>query len=453
MQIAVAGATGFVGRQLVAALADEHKVVALARRAPDFVDATNRAVDVGNYEEVLSALEGCDAAYYLIHSLDVGDFRARDLDLAKTFGAAAQVAGVKRIVYLGGLGENPTSDHLLSRQEVGIALGAEGVPIVELRAAVIIGAGSVSYEMLRYLTERLPFMVCPRWVRTAIEPIALSDVLLYLEKSLSVKPGIYEIGSGEVTTYRDMISIYARERGLGPTVIVDIPLLTPRLSSHWVDFVTPVDTKVSHSLIESLVTEVTVRDPDKTKVAFAITPTPIAQAIRKALDSQLREVEVSVLDRKSGLLNGVYTERIEIPIDSSLEIQLDDDFGRVGGDLDWYGLDFAWKIRMWIGRLFGERWRLRRPEKVKPDAVVDWWRVVERSPSELVLRAEGWFFGEGWLGWRVRDGVLIQVGILRPKGVLGFLYWKILQPIHRKVFRLQAEHRIVRAQRRIKVES
>lgn len=451
MQIAVAGATGFVGRRLVEALAGEHKVVALARRAPDFRNATNRAVDVGNYEEALRALEGCDAAYYLIHSLDVGDFRARDLDLAKTFGEAAQAAGVKRIVYLGGLGEDPTSDHLLSRQEVGAALGAKGVPVVELRAAVIIGAGSVSYEMLRYLTERLPFMVCPRWVRTAIEPIALSDVLLYLEKSLSVEPGIYEVGSGEVTTYRDMISIYARERGLGPTVIVDIPLLTPRLSSHWVDFVTPVDTKVSHSLIESLVTEVTVRDPNRTKDAFAIIPMPIAQAIREALDDQLITAEATVMDRESGLLDGIYTERIEIPIDEALESELNDDFDRIGGDLDWYGLDSAWRIRMWVGRLFGERWRLRRPEAVEPDAAVDWWRVVERSPNALVLRAEGWFFGEGWLGWRVQDGVLIQVGILRPKGVLGFLYWKILQPVHRKVFRLQAEHRVVRARRRIKV--
>lgn len=451
MQIAVAGATGFVGRRLVEALAGEHKVVALARRAPDFRNVTNRAVDVGNYEEALRALEGCDAAYYLIHSLDVGDFRARDLDLAKTFGEAAKAAGVKRIVYLGGLGEDPTSDHLLSRQEVGAALGAKGVPVVELRAAVIIGAGSVSYEMLRYLTERLPFMVCPRWVRTAIEPIALSDVLLYLEKSLSVEPGIYEVGSGEVTTYRDMISIYARERGLGPTVIVDIPLLTPRLSSHWVDFVTPVDTKVSHSLIESLVTEVTVRDPNRTKDAFAIIPMPIAQAIREALDDQLITAEATVMDRESGLLDGIYTERIEIPIDEALESQLDDDFDRIGGDLDWYGLDSAWRIRMWVGRLFGERWRLRRPEAVEPDAAVDWWRVVERSPNALVLRAEGWFFGEGWLGWRVQDGVLIQVGILRPKGVLGFLYWKILQPVHRKVFRLQAEHRVVRARRRIKV--
>ena len=349
MQIAVAGATGFVGRRLVEALAGEHKVVALARRAPDFRNATNRAVDVGNYEEALRALEGCDAAYYLIHSLDVGDFRARDLDLAKTFGEAAQAAGVKRIVYLGGLGEDPTSDHLLSRQEVGAALGAKGVPVVELRAAVIIGAGSVSYEMLRYLTERLPFMVCPRWVRTAIEPIALSDVLLYLEKSLSVEPGIYEVGSGEVTTYRDMISIYARERGLGPTVIVDIPLLTPRLSSHWVDFVTPVDTKVSHSLIESLVTEVTVRDPNRTKDAFAIIPMPIAQAIREALDDQLITAEATVMDRESGLLDGIYTERIEIPIDEALESQLDDDFDRIGGDLDWYGLDSAWRIRMWVG--------------------------------------------------------------------------------------------------------
>jgi len=451
MKIAVAGATGFVGQRLVPALASEHEVVALARRVPAFTGVSNRAIDVGNEADSMTALSGCAVAYYLVHSLDVGDFRARDLKLAKNFGRAAAAAGVSRIIYLGGLGENPSSDHLLSRQEVGVALGAAGVAVVELRAAVIIGVGSVGFEMLRYLTERLPFMVCPRWVRTAIEPIALSDVLLYLEKSLSAPPGIYEIGGGEVTTYRDMIDIYARARGLGRTVIIEIPLLTPRLSSHWVDFVTPVDSTVSHSLIESLVTEVTVRNPEHTMTAFSIKPMTIANAIREALDDQLIATEAALLNRQSGLLDGIYTERIAIPISPDLETEIDADFDRVGGDLDWYGLEAAWKMRIWGGRLVGERWRLRRPARIEQDAVVDWWRVAHRAPGELVLRAEGWFFGEGWLGWRVHGGELIQVGAFRPKGVFGFLYWKILQPIHRTIFHRQAQHRVIRAHRRTTV--
>src|SRR4051794_41125653 len=161
-------------------------------------------------------------------------FRERDFELASTFGKAAARAGVGRLVYLGGLGDDPTSEHLASRQEVGAALGAAGVPVVELRAAVVLGSGSISFEMLRYLTERLPAMVCPRWVRTSIQPIAERDLLDVLERGLDVEPGVYDIGGRDVTTYRDMIAAYARVRGLHMRHIVDIPLLTPRLSSYWV---------------------------------------------------------------------------------------------------------------------------------------------------------------------------------------------------------------------------
>src|SRR5688572_15902926 len=185
MRIAIAGASGFVGRALVARLVREgHDVVALGRRAPDLPGATSRAVDVSDADAVVDALTGCEGAYYLVHSLARDDFRERDRQLADSFGRASREAGVARIVYLGGLGEQPVSEHLASRQEVGRALGASGVPVVELRAAVILGSGSISFEMLRYLTERLPFMVCPRWVHTAIQPIALVDVLEYLVRSL-----------------------------------------------------------------------------------------------------------------------------------------------------------------------------------------------------------------------------------------------------------------------------
>src|SRR3954466_15641925 len=212
MRIAVAGATGFVGRALVARLVDDaHDVVALGRRPPDLPGATGHAVDVGDTAAVTAALDGCTAAYYLVHSLDTGDFRDRDQSpapafgrrarLAASFGGAARAAGIERIVYLGGLGEDPASEHLVSRQEVGRALGAAGVPVIELRAAVVLGTGSISFEMLRYLTERLPFMVCPRWVHTAIQPIALVDVLEYLVGSLTVEPDVYEIGGAEVTSY------------------------------------------------------------------------------------------------------------------------------------------------------------------------------------------------------------------------------------------------------------
>jgi hypothetical protein len=265
---------------------------------------------------------------------------------------------VERIVYLGGLGRAPASEHLASRQEVGGALGTAGVPVVELRAAVVLGAGSISCEMLRYLTERLPCMVCPRWVRTAIQPIALADVLEYLVRSLDVAPGVYEIGGAEVTTYRAMIDAYARARGLAPRVIVDVPYLTPRLSSYWVDLVTPVDRNVSHALIESLVTEVVVHDAPRTRAAFGIEPTGVVDAIARALDDQASAIDGDLLDRPTGLRDGVYTERVVVGCEGAAPAVLDADLDRIGGRLDWYGLGWLWRIRIVLGWLAGERWAL-----------------------------------------------------------------------------------------------
>ena len=447
MKIAVAGARGFVGRTLVAALVGDHDVLALGRRSPELAGAKGRSVDVGDEDGVAAALAGVDVAYYLVHSLDAGDFRERDRRLAESFGRGAAHAGVTRIVYLGGLGDDPSSEHLLSRQEVGVALGAAGVPVVELRAAVILGSGSISFEMLRYLTERLPFMVCPRWVRTKIQPIALADMVLHLVGALDVEPGIYEAGGPDVTTYRAMIDAYAEARGLRRRLIVDVPLLTPRLSSYWVDFVTPVDQQVSRALIESLVTEVVVHDAARTEAAFGIAARPLVDAIREALDDQAPEVEAEMLQRGSGLLDGVYTERVEIPIEPEDAARVDRDLDRVGGSLQWYGLVAGWRVRMAIGRLFGERWPLRRPSTVATGEPVDWWVVADRAPGRLVLRARWWFPGEGWLGWEVTDRVAVQVGALRPKGVPGFLYWKLLQPVHRLVFEAQARHRLAHARK------
>ncbi len=447
VKLAVAGASGFVGRGLVGALVDEHDVLALGRRSPELPGATGHSVDVGDEDAVATVLAGVDAVYYLVHSLDAGDFRKRDRLLAESFGRGAARAGVSRIVYLGGLGDDPSSEHLLSRQEVGVALGAAGVPVVELRAAVILGAGSISFEMLRYLTERLPFMVCPRWVRTRIQPIALGDMVRHLVGALDVEAGVYEVGGADVTTYREMIDAYAEARGLRRRLIVDVPLLTPRLSSYWVDFVTPVDQQVSHALIESLVTEVVVRDAARTEAAFGIPARPLVDAIRAALDEQAPEVEATLLARGSGLLDGVYTERVEIPIEPSDAEVIDRDLERVGGDLRWYGLVAGWRVRMALGRLAGERWPLRRPRRLEAGCEVDWWVVALRRRHALVLRALHWFVGEGWLGWEVHDDRLVQVGALRPKGVPGFLYWRLLQPVHRRVFEAQARHRLTRARR------
>jgi uncharacterized protein YbjT (DUF2867 family) len=445
VRIAVAGATGFVGRPLVARLLrDGHNVVALGRRAPDVAGADGRPVDVADEHAVTDALEGCDAAYYLVHSLGTSDFRDRDRQLAESFGRGAHAAGIGRIVYLGGLGEDPTSEHLRSRQEVGRRLGAAGVAVVELRAAVVLGAGSISFEMLRYLTERLPFMVCPRWVHTSIQPIALSDVLEYLVGSLDVEPGVYEIGGAEVTSYREMIRAYARARGLASRMIVDVPLLTPRLSSYWVDFVTPVDRHVSHALIESLVTEVVVKDPARTRAAFTVEPMGVVDAITRALDDQADAIDGSLLTRASGLDQGVYTERVEVPVPDDVAPAVRDDLARIGGYLAWYGVARLWRVRIAGGRWLRERWELRRPESLAAGVGVDWWTVVTSEPGTLVLRGDGWAPGDAWLGYRLADGDLVQVGALRTKGAVGFLYWKALAPVHHLVFTTLARHRVAR---------
>lgn len=276
-RVAVTGANGFVGARLVPHLAGRGAVVHAVVRGAPTVEARRgvevHVADVADVAVTTTALSGCEVAYYLVHAMAGGSgFAARDRALARSFARAASAAGVGRIVYLGGLGQGHLSEHLASRQEVGRVLGSTGVPVVELRAAVVLGAGSISFEMVRYLTERLPVMVCPRWVSTATQPVALGDLLAYLTEASGVAPGVYEVGCPDATTYREMMETYARVRGLRRRLIMKVPVLTPTLSAHWVDLVTPVDRAVSHALIGSLTNEVTVRDRARTDAAFTVRP-------------------------------------------------------------------------------------------------------------------------------------------------------------------------------------
>jgi hypothetical protein len=309
----------------------------------------------------------------------------------------------------------------------------------------VFGSGSISFEMLRALTERLPAMVCPRWVRTRIQPIARRDLLTYLEQSLHVAPGIYEIGGADVTTYREMISDYAKVRGLRPRRIVDIPLLTPHLSSYWVDLVTPVDSSISHSLIESLVTEVVVTDPGPAAQAFSVDPIGVQAALAAALDEQEEEIGHALFDLQNGLKDGVYSVVVEVAVPEGFDEALARDLVRIGGSLAWYGAAWGWALRLLLGRLFGEHLGRRRPDAVASGELVDWWRIVRSRPGELVLRGVGWFPGDAWLGYRVGQGSLRQVAAFRPRGIPGFLYWKVLHPVHHLAFDRMARHRIRRA--------
>ena len=458
---AVSGSTGFVGTNLVPHLVDRGWAVHALVRDAAGIEARDHVgvhvADVADTEAVVEALAGCEVAYYLVHAMAGGEgFAERDQVLARSFAEAAARAGVGRIVYLGGLGHDDLSTHLASRQEVGELLGSTGVPVVELRAAVVLGAGSISFEMVRYLTERLPMMVCPRWVNTPTQPIALGDLLGYLAESADVEPGIYEVGCTDATTYRQMMDTYARVRGLRRRLVVKVPVLTPALSAHWVDLVTPVDATVSHALIESLTNEVTVRTRERTDAAFTVRPLSVEAAIRVALDDQADRIAATLFDRRHGLADGVYTDRSAAPVRArdvgpggsvaGFAQDLDD----CGGRLSWYGLPFAWLLRITLGNVFGEDLRLGRPDRVETGAAVDWWTVVDRQPEVLVLQSRAWFCGEAWLGFRVsptEPRSIEQVGSLRTKGVLGMAYWWALWPIHLFAFRVMVHHRRARAHR------
>ena len=455
---AVVGAAGFVGANLVPRLVAEGFDVHALVRDPSGFDARDhvevRIADVADVESVTRALDGCETAYYLVHAMAGGPgFAERDRNLASAFAEAASTAGVGSIVYLGGLGHEDLSTHLASRQEVGTVLGSTGVPVVELRAAVVLGAGSISFEMVRYLTERLPMMICPRWVNTPMQPIALCDLLAYLVEATQVPPGVYEVGCTDATTYRQMMDTYARVRGLRPRLIVKVPVLTPALSAHWVDLVTPVDTAISHALIESLTNEVTVRTRDRTDAAFSVRPLTVEAAIRTALDSQTDRITATLFTRRHGLDEGVYTDRSRAllrPGDLGPDGTVPgfaEDLDDCGGRLSWYGLPFAWLLRITFGHLFGEDLRLGRPDHMAAGQRVDWWTVAVREDEVLVLRSFEWFCGEAWLGFRVAHAgspAIEQVGSLRTKGVLGMAYWWLLWPIHQFAFRAMVRHRRAR---------
>ncbi len=451
---AVVGASGYVGRRLAARLAsDGHRVIAIGRRKdelPTGPGIERRPADMADHDAAVAALAGAEVAYYLVHAMaDSPRFAERDRQTARVVSGAAQQAGVHRLVYLGGLGREDASAHLDSRHEVGRILAAGGFPVVELRAAVVIGSGSISFEMLRYLTERLPVMVCPRWIETRLQPIAEPELLDVLVRAPGSAPGVYEIGSPEVTTYHEMIQAYARVRGLPRRRIVRVPLLTPRLSSWWVDLVTPVDRQVSHALVDSLRTEVVV-EASHDEAVLGRSTMSVEEAIDAALEGQYRGVAERIWRLPPGLSDGVYVMRATAPLERVGERAVHDDLGAVGGDLRWYGVSWAWWLRLGLGLLIGERLTLGRSPAVVAGARADWWTVVEADERTLVLAAR-WKIGDAWLAYRAppdapgdvgRERHLEQVAAFRPRGLSGLVYWRILWPVHRLVFRSMVRHRV-----------
>ncbi|GEN79122.1 SDR family oxidoreductase [Actinotalea fermentans] len=469
--VAVTGVTGYVGGRLVPELlAAGHRVRAVARNPGRLAgrDWAGRVelvtADAADLEQARTALTGVDVAYYLIHSLGSGRrFESRDRRTALTFARAAREAGVGRIVYLGGLHPDvpDLSPHLESRKEVGEILLASGVPTTVLRAAVILGSGSASFEMMRYLTERLPAMTTPRWVDNRIQPIAIRDVLRYLVASADMPPEVnraFDIGGPEVLTYRQMMHRYAAVAGLRRRVIVRVGVLTPRLSSLWVSLVTPVPGPLARPLVESLVHEVVCKEHDI--AAYAPDPPTgllgFDDAVRLAL-ARIQEADVatrwsnaSVPGAPSDPLpsdpdwagGSLYRDerrtRVAAPADAVWRV-----LQSVGGERGWYSWPLAWRVRGLLDRLSGGpglRRGRRDPVQLSVDDVVDFWRVEEVVPGRMLrLRAEMRLPGLAWLELAVRPepgggSTLRQVATFHPHGLAGQLYWWSVAPFHGVVF-------------------
>ena len=403
-----------------------------------------------------STLEGVEVAYYLVHSMDASDFEERDRTAARNFLAAAQGAGVERIVYLSGLGraDDRLSSHLSSRHEVGEILASGNIPVTELRAAIVIGSGSSAFDMLRYLTERLPAMIAPRWLATRIQPIAEGDLISYLIAA-ATEPhpgGIVEIGGSDVVTYRGMIHGYARLRRLR-RFVMSVPLLTPRLSSYWVRLITPVPTSISRPLIDGLQNEVVVTDEAALSRYPSITPVGYVEASTAALDRQEESLGEELSNGLSvpGSRVAILTDERRIALHASPNdiASVLEDFG---GDASWYPLPVAWAVRKWLDKLWGGgdlSWARSEGSIIRGSAI-DWWIVDVVAPDALVLRSRMKTPGEAWLAFRgeERDGgaTLIQTAVFRPRGILGRLYWWGLWPFHRPVFRAMAKRFANRAE-------
>nr|WP_232794241.1 DUF2867 domain-containing protein [Pseudofrankia saprophytica] len=476
------GATGYVGSRLVPELLDRgHTVRAGARSPAKLADAPWRhrvevvAADVTDAGQIAAALAGQDVLYYLVHSLHHRDFVERDRAAAHTVAAAARQAGVRRIIYLGGIspvGEQ-LSPHLASRAEVGRILTESGVPTVVLQAAVIIGSGSASFEMLRYLTERLPVMVTPRWVHTRVQPIAIQDVLYYLTRTADLVPAEvsrgFDIGGPEVLTYWEMMKRYAAVAGLPRRVVIPVPLLTPWLSAQWVNLVTPVPHSIAVPLISSLIHEVRCHDRDL--ATYVPDParglTDFDQAVALAL-ARIREAAVPPNWSRAGIAVGepqppsdplpmdpdwsggtVYQDVRELPTTADAG-QLWRAIEAVSSEYGWRPLPLAWSPSGWIDRLVGGaggRGRRQLPRGPRVGEVLGWWRVEDvEQPRRLRLRPRLPLPGRAWLelsavpdaegaegaqgAQGAQGAVYRQRAIFEPHGLAGHVGWKALAALH-----------------------
>lgn len=456
--VLLTGATGYVGGRLLPLLEARGCRVRCLTRHPEALRPRAAAGtevvagDVSVPATLAPALEGVAAAYYLVHSMGArGHFATADRAAAQAFGAASRAAGVRRIVYLGGLGDEAgLSEHLASRQEVGRVLAASGVPVIEFRASIIIGSGSFSFEMVRALSERLPVMVTPRWVRTPAQPIAIEDVLAYLLAALDAPEdaqGVFEIGGADRTSYLGLLQEYSRQRGLR-CLMIPVPFLTPTLSSLWLRLVTPLYAPVGRALIEGVRNETVVRD-DRALRAFAVKPRGLREAIRRALEKEDRDfAETRWCDTFAfrGSATETYGTRVIESRVRRVRATAEEAFRpiqRIGGERGWYSGGLLWWLRGALDLLVGGpglRRGRRHPELLRPGDTVDFWRVEACEPPRLLrLHAEMRLPGRAWLQFEIADAgpgevEIRQTALFDPRGLFGRLYWYALVPLHALVF-------------------
>ncbi len=464
--VLVTGVTGYIGGRLVPLLLERgYRVRVLVRdknrlQGRSWLNKVEVVEgDVLDYSSLMPALSGISIAYYLVHSMSgSADFDQRDLQAARNFGKAAYANAVTRIIYLGGLGDPETdlSRHLRSRQETGAALSEAGVPVTEFRAAIVVGSGSASFEMIRYLTERVPVMICPRWVFTNAQPIAIKDVLDYLVAALETPESagkIIEIGGADVLTYGNMMLEYARVRGLRRWLI-SVPVLTPRLSSYWVHLVTPIPAGIARPLIDGLRNEVVVREPLASELFPHIEPMNYRAAVELALrDLEARHTETSWSDALVNSQGDVIPVTFSVQEGMIIELRqhivpaaparVFKMISRLGGSTGWLYFNWAWSLRGWVDRLVGGvglRRGRRDPEQIRIGDAIDFWRVEVVEPDRrLLLRAEMKLPGSAWLQFETfpfeaGQTRLVQTAFFAPKGLLGLIYWYVLYPIHRIIF-------------------
>ncbi len=459
--VLIAGASGYVGGRLLHALENRGQRVRCLARHPDALRervATSTEVvtgDVLDPQSLPAAMAGVHTAFYLVHAMaSANSFEEEDRAAAQNFASAAAAAGVRRIVYLGGLGRgNNLSAHLRSRQEVGKILRQSAVPTIEFRTSIIVGSGSVSFEIVRALVEKLPVMTTPTWVKTRTQPIAIEDVIAYLVEALDTEvtgSRVFEIGGSDQVSYLDLMKEYAERRGLKRWMI-PVPVLSPRLSSLWLGIVTPVYARVGRELVESLRNQTIVTDPSAGQV-FAVRPMGFRDAVKRALVNEDREFALTrwsdafssacSTPEWGGVKFGrriVDSRSVQVPFSPQIAFQ---PIERLGGDTGWYYGDWLWRARGFLDLAFrgpGMRRGRRSPTHLFAGDTVDFWRVEKIAPARLLrLSAEMRLPGRAWLQFEVeplQSGSLVrQTAIFDPVGLLGQLYWYVLYPVHRFVF-------------------